>query len=139
MCEFEGHGYAEELARRPESAGDARRFVSTALRVWRMDHVIEDARLVATELVTNALRHAEEGPVRVSICRKAARRRVRIAVVDQSDTVPLLRAAGRDAEAGHGLLMVHELSGGCWATDLLAVGKRVRADIYVGDGRGEWT
>jgi anti-sigma regulatory factor (Ser/Thr protein kinase) len=110
----------------------ARRFVSTVLGHWKLEHVEDAARLVVTELVTNVLAHVEEGPIRVSVCRKPADRRVRIAVVDRSDTVPLLRAAGRDAEAGRGLHLVHELTGGCWGTDLLAVGKRVRADLFVG-------
>ncbi|WP_424641005.1 ATP-binding protein [Embleya sp. AB8] len=130
----EGHGYAQELPREPQSAAIARRFVSDALRAWRLDDVDLDnaAGLVVTELVANAVTHVDRGPIRVSICHRPTTRRVRIAVADHSDAVPLLRAADRDAETGRGLHMVNELSGGRWGTDLPAVGKRVRADLRVG-------
>ncbi|MGW1989561.1 ATP-binding protein [Embleya sp. NPDC001921] len=134
QCAFEGHGYTELLRREPQSARAGRDFVSSILRAWGLGRVDDDARVVATELVTNALQHVDEGPIRVTVCRKPQDRRVRIAVLDRSDTVPLRRAAGRDAKNGRGLLVVHELTGGCWGTDLLAVGKRVRADIHVGGG-----
>jgi len=129
LCEYEGHGHTELFAREPQSAKAARQFVTGVLRHWRLGCVEDSVSLVVTELVTNALDHVDEGPIRVSVCRKPQERRVRVAVLDRSDTVPLRRAAGRDAESGRGLLVVNELSGGHWGTDLLAVGKRVWADL----------
>src|SRR4051812_37753458 len=53
-----GHpGYSETLDRVPESAAVARRLVRTALTAWGLEDLIEDATLVITELVSNAVDH----------------------------------------------------------------------------------
>ncbi len=53
------------LAPVPESARAAREFTVATLRRWHLDALIDDAVVIASELVTNAIRHgtptAEEG------------------------------------------------------------------------------
>lgn len=49
------------LAPHPESVGDAREFTRATLRAWGLAAVSDDAELVVSELVTNALRHGLSG------------------------------------------------------------------------------
>src|SRR5215472_13350862 len=57
------HAHCRLLLRSdPESARMARDFTATTLRGWQLDDVIFEAGLIATELVTNAIRHGAGGP-----------------------------------------------------------------------------
>ena len=109
----------------PESAGRARLLVSAALTAWGLEVLEDAAGLVATELVTNAIRHAARtDTVRVTVTLLGPRH-VRVAVVDRSVTPPVPRAAGPEEETGRGLEIVDALCTGRWGVDLLPWGKRV--------------
>ncbi|MBV2355655.1 ATP-binding protein, partial [Streptomyces sp. J2-1] len=105
-----GHpGYSQTLPRQPESAGVARRLVWAACAVWGMEGLAEDAALVVSELVGNAVRHARRESVRVVVERPAPGT-VRVAVSDFSTRVPELCVPGAGADGGRGLLLVAGLS-----------------------------
>ena len=98
------------LAPVPESAAKARAFVEETLRAWGCCEVIDDARVVVTELVSNVVRHAHTD-VWLDVDMDVAHHRVRVDVLDHADGDVVLRnvdpAAGL---GGRGLRLVDELS-----------------------------
>jgi anti-sigma regulatory factor (Ser/Thr protein kinase) len=103
--------------------GTARRFVAAALASWRVEGSVgEDAALVVSELVTNAVLHASP-PLALDLHRTADG--VRISVDDASARLP--EPAGpppADAESGRGLGLVAAL-GLSWGVEPRPPGKRV--------------
>jgi hypothetical protein len=95
------------------------------------DDEIYVTSLLATELVSNALRHA--GP---ALCLQvdAAEDRVRVEVHDSSRTPPVLRKPAGDSGGGRGLWLVDTLSTG-WGHRTHQVGKVVWADVRRPAGR----
>lgn len=96
-----------ELPQAPDSAGKARTFVRQTLEQWRRNAVIDDALLLSTELVTNAVVHAHSA---VNLRVLVFPERVRVEVSDTGGGALQLRAPGADALNGRGLLLVEELS-----------------------------
>ncbi|MFI9026281.1 ATP-binding protein [Streptomyces sp. NPDC053560] len=119
--------YSEMLPRVPESAAEARRLVTSALRVWHLEAAEFPAQIVISELFNNTVQHARLDRVRVTISRVDTHL-VRLAVIDRSHAMPEAREAGLDEENGRGLELVAALTKE-WGTDLLRWGKRVWADL----------
>lgn len=89
---------------------------------------LEDARLLVTELVSNALLHGA-GPVGLSLTRAA--QRWRVGVEDESPAEPVVRQVSDDDESGRGMHLVARLATG-WGVDSRAdglPGKRVWFEI----------
>jgi len=111
----------------------ARRFVLARCREWRLEHVVDDARLVVTELVTNALVHARTAcTLRIGTGRGV----LRVEVTDDGPGFPDLQDATPDDEQGRGLLLVSVLCD-AWGAEVVAgeAGrKRVWAEIATGAG-----
>ena len=121
----------------PESVKAAREFTEATLRDWQLDDLIEEAVIVASELVTNAIRHGTRctvSPVTAPTVQLAWQRqanRIICVVTDSSDLPPVLEDADMTSESGRGLQVVHALTaawgwamlGACqkavWATFLL--------------------
>ncbi|MEW2166118.1 ATP-binding protein [Streptomyces sp. NPDC007084] len=124
-----GHpGYSETLPREAESAATARRLVRTALAVWGLEDRTEDAMVVITELVSNAVDHGRLPHIRVIVSRPTENR-VRIGVVDRSKTIPMPRTdSNGDQIRGRGLLIVDSLTDR-WGTDLYRWGKQVWGEL----------
>ncbi|MFI9207610.1 ATP-binding protein [Streptomyces sp. NPDC053253] len=124
-----GHpAYSQTLPREARSAAAARRLVRTALTLWGLDPLIEDASLVITELVSNAVEHSRLQAIRVTVSRPSARE-VRVGVVDRSRTVPILGAeSDGDQIRGRGLFLVDTLAER-WGTELYRWGKQVWAEL----------
>lgn len=123
-----GHpGYSETLPRTPASVAIARRLVTTAVATWRMDGLADDAVVVVSELVTNAVQHARSQAIRVTVTRPEPGS-VRIAVMDESKAVPVRCEADEDDERGRGLALVDVLAES-WGADALPWGKRVWAEL----------
>lgn len=107
------------IAPRREAVHDAREFTRATLQLWDLGVLFDDVALVASELVTNALRHAvrtdgvEHGtaqpegwrtPIRLSLAREATR--VVCAVRDPSCVGPVTRTPDHVSETGRGLHLV---------------------------------
>ncbi|MGW4032784.1 ATP-binding protein [Streptomyces sp. NPDC004838] len=124
-----GHpGYSQTLPRTPESAAVARRLVRTALAAWDLEELIENATLVVTELVSNAVDHSRFPSIRVMVSR-LPENGARVGVVDRSQTVPRLRTDSHgDQVRGRGLLLVDALTEQ-WGTERYQWGKQVWGEL----------
>jgi anti-sigma regulatory factor (Ser/Thr protein kinase) len=112
-----------------ESAPKARRFVTSALDRWGLPDLETDTSLIVSELVTNALLHADSA-VRVTL--KRSRHRLRVEVWDGSvDRVPEPQLPTGLDEHGRGLLLVSALSR-AWGVEPTLDGKIVWAEVAVG-------
>ncbi|MDQ0789318.1 anti-sigma regulatory factor (Ser/Thr protein kinase) [Streptomyces sp. B3I7] len=106
----------------PESAATARRLAQVVLlRHWGLGpKLTEDAVLLVSELVGNAVRHTG---ARVFGLRMHRRRgRIRVEVRDPSRGLPCLMPVQELDESGRGLSLVDTLADR-WGVDLLPVGK----------------
>lgn len=102
-----------ELPAAPESVREARRFIRSTLQRWDAAALRESVELVASELVTNALRYAVPAgapgsPVRLSLVRWSSR--VVCAVGDPSTVAPIAKDPDFVAETGRGLHLVESFS-----------------------------
>lgn len=95
------------LASEPEAVHDAREWVRTALSGWP-EPGIEIARLLVTEVVTNAVLHART-PIEVRV-RPLGGTSVRIEVGDRLRASPLRKHYKADAATGRGLRLVESLA-----------------------------
>lgn len=102
-----------------------RAFVAGELRTLGRAELIDDAVLVASELASNALLHAN-GIVRVSVTEHGDA--VRVAVDDRTRIPPVIARQSADAMTGRGLRLVASLSRE-WGTEPTAGGKFVWADL----------
>ncbi|MFJ3720077.1 ATP-binding protein [Streptomyces sp. NPDC090057] len=91
-----------------ESVRTGRDFLGKALVAWDCAHVADDALLLLSEILTNAVQHAE-GPIGVRACRTDTSLTVEIG--DRSLHLPQPRSATEDDESGRGLLLVRALAG----------------------------
>ncbi len=103
---------SEVLPGEPASVGRARRMVSGTLESWGLDALVDDASLLVSEVVTNAVLHAGTEVV-VSIRRHGSG--VRIEVADGSPVVPTRRRYHGDAVTGRGLQIL-ESTASNWGT-----------------------
>ncbi|MEU8482264.1 ATP-binding protein [Streptomyces sp. NPDC048641] len=101
---------AFEMAMEPSDihVAEARGTTAVLLRLWALPNsVTEDARLVVSELVTNAIRHGS-GAVKLRV--RYSNRQLRVEVTDGSDTAPERRRAGANDVSGRGLFLVSALA-----------------------------
>ncbi|MFI2508649.1 ATP-binding protein [Streptomyces sp. NPDC018972] len=120
------------LPSRPESAATARRLVQVVvLREWGLTtKTAEDAVLLVSELVGNAVRHTG---ARVFGLRMRRRRGwIRIEVRDPSRGLPCLMPVQEMDTSGRGLFLVDKLADR-WGVDLLPRGKTTWFEIRVTD------
>jgi serine phosphatase RsbU (regulator of sigma subunit)/PAS domain-containing protein/anti-sigma regulatory factor (Ser/Thr protein kinase) len=89
------------------NAAAARRFAADVLVAWGLGHLVDTARLLLGEIITNAVQHTV-GDVAVRLSLSGPR--LRVEVRDNSDRVPDLQVAEPDAESGRGLQIVATLA-----------------------------
>ncbi len=90
--------------------GPVRRAVNVILSHWDMAHLTEDAELLTTELLTNAIRHTEsEHRIRVTIALE--QQWLSIGIRDRSAIAPRAHRATASQEGGRGLLLVESIAG----------------------------
>lgn len=121
------------LAAQPGSVSAARRFVRSALADSDPPPtLVEDAALVVTELVSNAVLHAG-GPITLHVVVSTGPAAVRIEVEDSSPVPPVLREYGTVASTGRGLNLVARMARR-WGVDPATRGKRVWAELVAAAG-----
>jgi len=116
------------LPAHPTSSRAAREFVTTNLHLWGYEGVVDDAVLLVSELVTNAVIHART-PVDLVVRRVGSA--LRIEVFDDGHGVPEPRYADLDDSAGRGLGLVQALATR-WGVDDKAGGKTVWFELPAG-------
>ncbi|MEU6541280.1 PAS domain S-box protein [Streptomyces sp. NPDC047000] len=98
------------------SVPEGRVFLHKALTLWNCADGADDALLLLSETLTNAVQHAA-GPLTVRLHRTAAE--LTVEVDDRSPQLPQPRSAAEDEESGRGLCLVRALAAdwGVRATD----------------------
>jgi anti-sigma regulatory factor (Ser/Thr protein kinase) len=109
----------------PSAVPATRRFVSAVLRSWKMDELIDDAQLIASEIATNAVKHAVSA-FRVRLQLGPAG--VRIAIQDIGLGHPERRHAAVDSFMGRGVAIV-EMTADSWGCESVGEGKEVWAEL----------
>ncbi|MBD0688817.1 ATP-binding protein [Streptomyces sp. CBMA123] len=90
--------------------GPVRRAVNAILRLWDIAHLTEDAELLTSELLTNAIRYTDsEHRIRVTIALE--QRWLSIGIRDRSGIAPRAHRATASQEGGRGLLLVESIAG----------------------------
>lgn len=90
----------------------ARLHANTVLYEWGIGEIADDAELIVSELVTNALKASQAlQEVRpFALCLRSDYKRLIIEVWDHSPGEPRSALAGGEAEGGRGLLVIQALS-----------------------------
>ncbi|MCX5360059.1 SpoIIE family protein phosphatase [Streptomyces sp. NBC_00124] len=108
----------------PAAVSRFRAAVTEQLAAWGLEELSFTVELVASELVTNAIRHAT-GPVRLRLLRDRA---LICEVSDGSSTSPRLRRAKNEDEGGRGLFLVAQLTER-WGTRYTPEGKIIWTEL----------
>ncbi|MBX6766873.1 MAG: SpoIIE family protein phosphatase [Actinomadura rubrobrunea] len=111
----------------PAAVRRARGLVRSRLAIWDLDELSYTTELLASELITNALRYARSGPIEL---RLLLERTLVLEVMDRSAALPRLRHAADDDENGRGLLVVSQLAHR-WGSRRTAAGKVVWCEQIV--------
>ncbi len=116
-----------------QSSRAARKFTRTTLREWGLASLVDDAEAIVGEFVANAVSHAARSaasgqPLGLRLLRRTGE--VMCAVLDPSDTAPVLRMPDRNEEAGRGLQMVDALSDVWGWSPVTGRGKAVWAILF---------
>lgn len=115
------------LARDAGSVGRAREFTRERVSAWGVPGVLDDALLVVSELVANAVTHAQSAPtMRLSL----AGRTLRIEVTDDGTGMPEPRPPSTTREGGRGLYLITAMTT-VWGTEEVESGKVVWAELRV--------
>lgn len=120
--------YGGRLLAEPRSAALARRVVRDACRAWKLPHLVDDAELVVTELVSNAVRHAGGDLELVVVLRGTV---LHISLRDGSPDTPRRNLPDPDSgEGGRGLMLLDAVASG-WGSTPDPPGKVVWATVRV--------
>ncbi len=110
-----------ELPRDASSVREARRFITATLTEWRLESLLDDVLLVASELATNAITHADSGyRLRLSLNGSG----LRVDVIDSGDGTPEPQPPSWTAEHGRGLLLVDALTT-AWGLEVVPDGGKL--------------
>ncbi|WP_369387789.1 SpoIIE family protein phosphatase [Streptomyces sp. CG1] len=112
-----------DLPADPAVVADARKEAARQLADWDLEELAFTTELVVSELVTNAIRHAE-GPIRLRLIRE---RTLICEVSDGGITTPHLRHPRALDEGGRGLLLVSQFTQR-WGTRFAPKGKVIWAE-----------
>jgi anti-sigma regulatory factor (Ser/Thr protein kinase) len=110
----------------PYSVQIARFYIRAALTYHDLGDFTEVAEAVASELVTNAVKHAGAPKFGLEVMRLAGSGAVAVIVTDSSPRPPVKRDPSEDIEHGRGLNIVDALSAS-WGWRAEASGKAVYA------------
>ncbi|MQS39437.1 ATP-binding protein, partial [Streptomyces katsurahamanus] len=130
---FECHNPGDGEGVRPQDArrvAQMRRIGRAALRKWGFHRAVDDAELIISELVTNAIENGSGCSVGFSISYSGAT--VRIEVADGSHSRPQVRRGGLYEEGGRGMVLIEYLAS-AWGTS--EDGTRTWCELQVGEAR----
>ncbi|MER6456997.1 SpoIIE family protein phosphatase [Streptomyces sp900105245] len=91
----------------PLAVPRARRLVRERLLTWCLPHAVETAELLVSEVVTNAVRHAQGDRIGLRVVRTDA---LLFEVTDDEPALPAMLSAGPLDESGRGLRVVSRLA-----------------------------
>lgn len=124
------------LPRKADSVKTARDVTRSTLRGWGLSELSDDAALVVSELVTNAVRYAlcptsraETNPITLVLLHLSPH--VLLAVTDPSNEVPTPKEPDFVSENGRGLYIVETYSK-CWGWDHLNRGGKAVWALFSG-------
>ncbi|MER8008168.1 SpoIIE family protein phosphatase [Streptomyces sp. NPDC094149] len=112
-----------DLPTDPAVVAEARKEAARQLTEWGLEDLVFTTELVVSELVTNAIRHAQ-GPIRLRLIRERA---LVCEVCDGGATAPHLRHPRTTDEGGRGLLLVSQFTDR-WGTRFVPEGKVIWAE-----------
>ena len=112
---------AWQLPPTARSVPQARQHINATLRRWQLEHLAETARLLTSELVTNAVLHARTP---MTLAMESTSAGVRISVTDGSPIPPALRRHSVTATTGRGLRLLDQLAD-AWSVEDREGGKTV--------------
>ena len=130
---LENVGRAATDVRVLDAVGDAgagsraRALVRETLRDWGLAGLVDDAALVVTELVTNAVIHGGSS-LRLQLSHGAGA--FRIEVVDDGEGTPEPQPPDTDAEGGRGIMLVDAMASS-WGVESVPGGKMVWAELAI--------
>ncbi|WP_078843105.1 ATP-binding protein [Streptomyces albus] len=129
-------GVENRFPRHPRSVGRARAALRSQLSAWGVEgDAADNAELLISELMTNAVRHARVPHGREIEARFALTGRLlRLEVSDASERLPVPAQAGAEAEGGRGLALVAALSHDWGIRPREGVGKCVWALLELAGG-----
>lgn len=105
----------------------ARRVVRAMLGAWRLDGLVDDAQLLASELITNVLQHAPRAEtLELEIMSTDAA--LRIGLADGSSIRPVVRELSDDRPHGRGMFIVDALASR-WGVEDRDGGKQVWVEL----------
>lgn len=130
------------LAPAAQPAKNARRFTRATLERWGLETLADDAEIIVGEIVANAIRHAggtaavgdsppparADSQIGLRLFRRAGE--VMCAVLDPSDSAPVLKPPSYEAECGRGLQLVDALSDVWGWSPVVGYGKAVWAILF---------
>lgn len=111
-----------DLPADPAVVADARARAARQLADWGLEDITFTTELLVSELVTNAIRHAQQ-PIQLRIILDGG---LSCEVFDGSSSAPHLRRADRYDEGGRGLMLVSQLAER-WGTRHTSTGKVIWA------------
>jgi anti-sigma regulatory factor (Ser/Thr protein kinase) len=116
-----------------ESSGMARNVTKTTLSQWKLSEFYEDAAVVVSELVTNALRYGRScsAPESLRLVLVRYQRQLICMVTDPADEAPQMQEPDYIAESGRGLHIIDAISRTWGWTPLLGGGKAVWATFSI--------
>jgi len=120
--------FGQRLPAKPIAAYLARDVVAAACRAWRLPHLADEAQLVVTELVSNAVRHAGGELELLIVVREHF---LHVSVRDGSPEPPRRILPDEvDGQGGRGLLLVDAFTAG-WGCSPMPDGKVVWATLHL--------
>ncbi|MFE5160015.1 ATP-binding protein [Streptomyces sp. NPDC056697] len=126
-----GRAFEISIAADKALVAEVRHSVRASLTSWDADEIADDMAVVASELASNALKHAGgEATVRLRLTEGQAL----LEVDDGSARPPVPRRVGADIEEGRGLLLVQALAADWGWRQRASGGKTVWASLSVPAG-----
>lgn len=116
------------LSPRPDAVARCRRLIRQTLTDWSLSELCDTAELLASELVTNAIRYTGD-PIEMRLLRT---RTLLCEVRDHDHRLPFLREADELDEHGRGLFMVSRLAQS-WGSSRTAQGKVVWFELAIAE------